>query len=408
MRGLARAHRIHVHGGSIIEAGGDKLFNTTLVFDPDGREIARYRKIHLFDITGPDGTGYRESALYGAGDELVVFEAGGTTFGCTVCYDMRFAEQYIGARRMGAEAIFVPSNFTLQTGKDHWEALLRARAIESQCWIIAAASWGRYEERGARALRLRPLAGRRPLGPCGGEVQRRRRLGHRAPRPGSDGAGAAGHAGAGASRRPAGPALSGQAPGVTDSSPAAACRPRPGAARGLLRAHRLPRRDDRGRGRGARPPRRALRRRAARARPPSIIALGGDGMHAGDAAPAARPQPAGLRHELRQRRLPDERLPGGRPAPSAWRRRRRPCCTPCACAPPAPTASGSEALAINEVSLLRETRQAAKIRILVDGKMRLAELICDGILVCDPGGQHRLQPLGAWADRAARRRSCCR
>jgi deaminated glutathione amidase len=149
MRSLARAHRVHLHGGSIVEAGGDKLFNTTVVFDPDGREIARYRKIHLFDITGPDGTGYRESALYGAGEELVVFEAGGTTFGCTVCYDMRFAEQYAALRRMGAEAIFVPSNFTLQTGKDHWEALLRARAIESQCWIVAAASWGQYEERGA-------------------------------------------------------------------------------------------------------------------------------------------------------------------------------------------------------------------------------------------------------------------
>jgi deaminated glutathione amidase len=150
MRGLARAHRIHVHGGSIIEVGGDKLFNTTVVFDPDGREVARYRKIHLFDITGPDGTGYRESALYGAGEELAVFEAGGTTFGLTICYDMRFAEQYTALRRMGAEAIFVPSNFTLQTGKDHWEALLRARAIESQCWIVAAASWGQYEERGAQ------------------------------------------------------------------------------------------------------------------------------------------------------------------------------------------------------------------------------------------------------------------
>ena len=149
MRSLARAHGIHVHGGSIIEQGGGKLFNTTVVFDPDGREIARYRKIHLFDITGPDGTGYRESALYGAGEELVVFEAGGTTFGLTICYDVRFAEQYTALRRMGAEAVFVPSNFTLQTGKDHWEALLRARAIEAQCWIIAAASWGQYEERGA-------------------------------------------------------------------------------------------------------------------------------------------------------------------------------------------------------------------------------------------------------------------
>jgi len=149
MRELARAHGIHVHGGSIIEDGGEKLFNTTVVFDPAGREIARYRKIHLFDITGPDGTGYRESALYGAGDRLVTFEAGGVTFGCTICYDIRFAEEYLALRRLGAEAIFVPSNFTLQTGKDHWEVLLRARAIESQCWVLAAASWGQYEERGA-------------------------------------------------------------------------------------------------------------------------------------------------------------------------------------------------------------------------------------------------------------------
>jgi nitrilase len=150
MRSLARGLGIHVHGGSMIETdGGPRLFNTTVVFDPDGREIARYRKIHLFDITGPDGTGYKESALYGAGDRLVTFQAGGVTFGCTICYDLRFPEQYIALRRMGAEAIFIPSNFTLQTGKDHWEVLMRARAIESQCWILAAASYGSYEERGA-------------------------------------------------------------------------------------------------------------------------------------------------------------------------------------------------------------------------------------------------------------------
>jgi deaminated glutathione amidase len=149
LRGVARSARIHVHGGSVIEQGEDKLFNTTLVFDPDGREVARYRKIHLFDITAPDGTGYRESALYGGGDRLVTFEAGGTCFGLSICYDMRFPEMYLALRRAGAEAIFVPSNFTLQTGKDHWEVLLRARAIETQCWIIAAASQGGYEERGA-------------------------------------------------------------------------------------------------------------------------------------------------------------------------------------------------------------------------------------------------------------------
>jgi deaminated glutathione amidase len=150
LRGLARRHGIHVHGGSLIEDGGEKLFNTTLVFDPAGQEIARYRKIHLFDITGPDGTGYRESALYGAGDALVLFEAGGIRFGCTICYDIRFPEHYLALRRAGAEAILVPSNFTLQTGKDHWDVLLRARAIETQCWIIAAASYGQYEERGAQ------------------------------------------------------------------------------------------------------------------------------------------------------------------------------------------------------------------------------------------------------------------
>lgn len=150
MRAIARRHEIFVHGGSIIEDGGEKLFNTTLVFDPEGAEIARYRKIHLFDITAPDGTGYRESALYGGGDKLVTFIVHGITFGLTICYDMRFPEQYLALRRAGAEAILVPSNFTLQTGKDHWEVLLRARAIETQCWIIAAASWGQYEERGAQ------------------------------------------------------------------------------------------------------------------------------------------------------------------------------------------------------------------------------------------------------------------
>jgi nitrilase len=149
LRGLARRHGITVHGGSIIEDGGEKLFNTTLVFDPAGAEIARYRKIHLFDITAPDGTGYRESALYGGGSDLAMFDAAGIRFACTICYDMRFPELFQELRRRGAEAILVPSNFTLQTGKDHWEPLLRARAIDTQCWIIAAASYGTYDERGA-------------------------------------------------------------------------------------------------------------------------------------------------------------------------------------------------------------------------------------------------------------------
>jgi predicted amidohydrolase len=147
LRGVARGAGIHVHGGSIQETeGGDKLFNTTVVFDPDGQEIARYRKIHLFDITGPDGTGFRESNLYGGGEEIVTYTAGGITVGAAICYDIRFPELFLALRRAGAELIFLPSAFTLLTGKDHWEPLIRARAIETQCWLAAPATWGRYQE----------------------------------------------------------------------------------------------------------------------------------------------------------------------------------------------------------------------------------------------------------------------
>ena len=146
LREAARGARIHVHGGSIQERGGDRLFNTTVVFDPDGREIARYRKIHLFDITTPDGTGFRESSTYGSGDEIVTYDAGGITVGAAICYDLRFPELFAALRRAGAELIMLPSAFTLQTGKDHWEPLLRARAIETQCWFAAAATWGKHLE----------------------------------------------------------------------------------------------------------------------------------------------------------------------------------------------------------------------------------------------------------------------
>ncbi|WP_426958268.1 carbon-nitrogen hydrolase family protein [Muricoccus radiodurans] len=149
LRDLARVHRIHVHGGSIGEGGGEKLFNTTVVFDPDGREVARYRKIHLFDIVGPDGTGYRESNAYGGGDSVVTAEIGGMRVGLAICYDIRFPELFLALRRAGAELVMLPSTFTLQTGKDHWEVLIRARAIETQCWFAAPATWGQHTERAA-------------------------------------------------------------------------------------------------------------------------------------------------------------------------------------------------------------------------------------------------------------------
>ena len=146
LRNAAREHRIHVHGGSIAERAEDKLFNTTVVFGPDGDEIARYRKIHLFDIVSPDGTGYRESSTYGSGDQVVTCEADGMKLGLAICYDVRFPELFLQLRRAGAEVVFLPSAFTLQTGKDHWETLIRARAIETQCWFAAAATWGKHQE----------------------------------------------------------------------------------------------------------------------------------------------------------------------------------------------------------------------------------------------------------------------
>jgi predicted amidohydrolase len=144
LRGVARSQRIVVHGGSIGEAGSEKLFNTTVVFDPDGTEIARYRKIHMFDIVTPDGKGYRESAVYGAGKDVVTYETQGVKVGCAICYDVRFPELFLSLRRAGAELIFLPSAFTLQTGKDHWEVLIRARAIETQCWFAAPATYGKH------------------------------------------------------------------------------------------------------------------------------------------------------------------------------------------------------------------------------------------------------------------------
>lgn len=148
LRGVAREKRIHVHGGSIGEKAGERLFNTTVVFDPTGCEIARYRKIHLFDIVAPDGIGYRESGTFGAGDEVVTCEANGVKVGLAICYDLRFAELFLALRRAGAELIFLPAAFTRETGKDHWEVLLRARAIETQCWFAAPSCYGRHLDAG--------------------------------------------------------------------------------------------------------------------------------------------------------------------------------------------------------------------------------------------------------------------
>ncbi len=146
----ARRYGIFLHGGSIGERAGDKLFNTTLVFGPDGAELARYRKIHLFDVVTPSGQGYRESNMFGGGDKVVTCRIGAAMLGLTICYDLRFPELYLSLRRAGADIIVVPSAFTVETGRAHWEILLRARAIETQCYVIAAATTGTHEDAAGR------------------------------------------------------------------------------------------------------------------------------------------------------------------------------------------------------------------------------------------------------------------
>ncbi|MDE0304764.1 MAG: carbon-nitrogen hydrolase family protein [Albidovulum sp.] len=146
LRALAVEHGITVHGGSFYECANDSdlIYNTSVVYDGSGAMIAKYRKIHLFDITAPDGREYRESAVVGRGTEIETFDDHGFRVGCSICYDIRFGELYRMLAEQGAEVIVVPAAFTMQTGKDHWETLLRARAIETQTYIVAAGQWGSY------------------------------------------------------------------------------------------------------------------------------------------------------------------------------------------------------------------------------------------------------------------------
>ncbi len=143
---LARRHRVWMVAGGMPERSGDadRPFNTCAVIAPDGRLAARYRKVHLFDVDLSDGTRYRESASTSPGDSPVAVDLAGLTLGLSVCYDLRFPELYRALSRQGAEAIVVPAAFTLVTGKDHWHVLLRARAIEAQAYVVAAAQWGKH------------------------------------------------------------------------------------------------------------------------------------------------------------------------------------------------------------------------------------------------------------------------
>jgi predicted amidohydrolase len=144
---LARELRIDLVAGSFSERvdGAEKLSNTSVHFGPDGARRAVYRKVHMFDVE-VDGVRYAESAHEQPGEEIVVSSVadGGIGLGMSVCYDLRFPELYRSLAVGGAEIIVVPSAFTLATTRDHWEVLVRARAIENQCFVIAANQIGAH------------------------------------------------------------------------------------------------------------------------------------------------------------------------------------------------------------------------------------------------------------------------
>jgi len=146
---VARARRVHVLAGSIAEAvsAPGKAANTSALIGDDGAILAAYRKIHLFDVAIPDGARYAESESVEPGDRTVVAPTALGRIGLSVCYDLRFPELYRRLADEGAEILCVPSAFTLFTGKDHWEVLLRARAIENLAYVVAPAQVGRHSER---------------------------------------------------------------------------------------------------------------------------------------------------------------------------------------------------------------------------------------------------------------------
>lgn len=146
-RAWARELGIAVLAGSLVERvdGDARARNTSVLVGPDGEVAAVYRKIHMFDVD-VGGVAYRESAATAPGEEVVVAEALGRRVGMSVCYDLRFPELYRRLADGGAEIIVVPAAFTEVTGRDHWEPLLRARAIENQAFVIAAGQHGRHDD----------------------------------------------------------------------------------------------------------------------------------------------------------------------------------------------------------------------------------------------------------------------
>lgn len=149
VRGLARELSVWVLIGSnpvLPHDGAQRLVNRQFLVSPQGETVASYDKLHMFDVDLPGGESYRESALYDAGSTLVLVKTGIGALGLSICYDLRFGPLYAALAQAGAEILFVPAAFTAVTGAAHWHVLLRARAIENACFVVAAAQTGEHED----------------------------------------------------------------------------------------------------------------------------------------------------------------------------------------------------------------------------------------------------------------------
>lgn len=145
---VARERSMWVLAGGLLEAAEERVHDTSVLLDPDGEVAATYRKIHLYDVDLSDQPPIRESDSIAPGGQLVTHRVGDVRVGLSICYDVRFPELYRGLMAQGAQVLCVPAQFQHTTGRDHWHTLLRARAIENQCFVVAPAQWGPYGDPG--------------------------------------------------------------------------------------------------------------------------------------------------------------------------------------------------------------------------------------------------------------------
>ena len=152
LKKMAQKFQITILGGGFpvpVEDEPAKAYNTALLISPEGREVARYQKVHLFDVNVPDGNTYQESSTVMAGTNLPTIHVSENLgkLGLSICYDVRFPELYRHLASKGVDVLFIPAAFTAYTGKDHWQVLLQARAIENTAYVIAPAQTGNHYER---------------------------------------------------------------------------------------------------------------------------------------------------------------------------------------------------------------------------------------------------------------------